>query len=370
MQKENLAPPPRVLPAAEYERRLKALVAALRRRKLDGAVITEGVSRLYYTGFESSAGTLLVDADEGPVFVVDFRYILMARKAMPFAKCVLQKGGAASQVARHTRRWRSAGYEGRMSVTAFERLRKSLADIASWEAVDEIIAGQRSVKSAAEQKALRRAIAANDRLYADVLGKIRPGMTEWDVRGLFRQGADRFAQGESFATIVCAGANGAECHHEPDLTPIPSRGPVLMDFGVVLDHYCSDMTRCVSFGKPSPFYRKIYDIVLEANRKAVARIRPGMTGAEVDAVARRHIEKAGYGDAFAHSLGHSVGMEIHEGPNFSTGEKRVIKPGMVITVEPGIYLPGRLGVRIEDVVLVTRTGCECLTASPRELTVL
>ena len=130
------------------------------------------------------------------------------------------------------------------------------------------------------------------------------------------------------------------------------------------------MTRCVSFGEPSPLYRKTYGIVLEANRAAIDRLRPGMTGAEVDAIARGIIAKAGYGDAFGHSLGHSVGMEIHEGPNFSTKEKKIIKPGMTITVEPGIYLPGRLGVRIEDVVLVTQKGCEVLTATPKELLVL
>ncbi len=362
--------PPRSQPAKEYERRIRALVTTLRRRNLDGAVITEGVSRLYYTGFESTAGTLLVDAAEGLVFIVDFRYILMARKAMPFAKCVLQKSGAPSCVKHHTRKWRTAGYEARMSVASFDRLKAQLGHIESWTAVDDAISSQRSVKSKAEQAILRKAIAANDKLYAKVLGQIRPGMTEWEVRGLFRRIADEVGQGESFDTIVCAGANGAECHHDPDLTPIPKRGPVLMDFGVLVDHYCSDMTRCISFGKPSPLYRKIYDIVLEANRKAIAKLRPGMTGEEVDAIARRHIKKAGYGDAFGHSLGHSVGMEIHEGPNFSPREERVIKPGMVITVEPGIYLPGRLGVRIEDIVLVTRNGCECLTQSPRELQVL
>ena len=370
MESSTLSAPPRALPVAEYERRLRTLVTALRRKGLDGALITNGVSRLYYTGFESSAGTLLVDAAEGPVFVVDFRYILMARKAMPFAKCVLQKSGAPSQVDRHVRKWRTAGYEARMSVGDFDRLKAKLTHIESWMAVDDIIVGQRSVKSRAEQAVLRRAIAANDKLYAKVLQQIRPGMTEWEVRGLFRRIADEVGQGESFDTIVCAGANGAECHHDPDLTPIPKRGPVLMDFGVLVDHYCSDMTRCISFGKPTALYRKVYGIVLEANRKAIAKLRPGMTGEEVDAIARRHIKKAGYGDAFGHSLGHSVGMEIHEGPNFSPRESRVIKPGMVITVEPGIYLPGRLGVRIEDVVLVTRNGCECLTQSPRELMVL
>ena len=370
MDNAVVSEPPRTMPAEECERRIRKLVDALRKRKLDGAVITEGVSRLYYTGFESSAGTLLIDAAEGPVFVVDFRYILMARKAMPFAKCVLQKSGTPSCVKQHTRKWRMAGYEARMSVSAFDRLKAQLGHIESWTAIDDTIAGQRAVKSKAEQTILRRAVAANDRLYAHVLSQIRPGMTEWEVRGLFRSGADRVGQGESFDTIVCAGANGAECHHEPDLTPIPKRGPVLMDFGVLLDHYCSDMTRCISFGKPTDFYRKIYNIVLEANRKAIAKLRPGMTGEEVDAIARKHIRKAGYGDAFGHSLGHSVGMEIHEGPNFSPKEERVIKPGMVITVEPGIYLPGRLGVRIEDVVLVTRNGCECLSQSPRELLVL
>ncbi len=370
MKDPNSSAPPRSMDSAEYGRRLRVLVAALRRRGLDGAVITEDVSRLYYTGFASTAGTLLVDVAEGPVFVVDFRYILMARKAMPFAKCVLQKSGDPSQVARHVRGWRKAGYEARQSVSAYEELRKRLDKVEVWEAVDDAIASQRAVKSAAEQKALRRAIAANDHLYARVLGQLSPGMTEWDVRGLFRRGADEVGQGEAFATIVCAGANGAECHHEPDLTPIPARGPVLMDFGVILDHYCSDMTRCVCFGRPTALYRKIHGIVLEANRRAIAKLRPGMTGEEVDAIARRHIAKAGYGDAFGHSLGHSVGMEIHEGPNFSPRESRVIKPGMVVTVEPGIYLPGRLGVRIEDVVLVTRTGCECLSRSPRDLVVL
>lgn len=355
------------MPPTEHERRMRHLVSTLRRKGLDGAFITSPVSRLYYTGLESTAGTLLVDVAEGPVFVVDFRYILMAKRAMPFARCVLQRAGTPSQVAKCARKWRRCGYEARESVEAFERLKSALGEPRDWAPIDGDIAMQRAVKSPLEIKAMRRAIAANDALYARVLPQIEPGMTEWEARAIFRREADILGQGESFATIVCAGRNAAECHHEPDQTVIGSHCALLMDFGVKVDRYCSDMTRCAVFGKPTPFYRDIYSIVLDANRKAVSKLRPGMTGKQVDAIARRHIARAGYGDAFAHSLGHGVGLEIHEGPNFSSSEKRKIKPGMTITVEPGIYLPGRLGVRIEDVVLVTDKGCECLSTTPRDL---
>lgn len=359
--------PPVAMPTAEHERRVRRLISALRRKGLDGAFITSPVSRLYYTGLESTAGTLLVDVAEGPVFVVDFRYILMAKRAMPFAKCVLQRAGMPSQVVKSARRWRKCGYERRESVEAFERLKSNLGTPRDWTPIDDEIAAQRSVKSPIEIKAIRKAVAANDALFSRVFPQIEPGMTEWEARGIFRREADVLGQGEAFATIVCAGRNGAECHHEPDATVIRPRDTLLMDFGVKVDRYCSDMTRCAAFGKPSPFYREIYSIVLDANRKVISRLRPGMTGKEVDAIARRHISRTGYGDAFAHSLGHSLGLEIHEGPNFSPAEKREIKPGMTITVEPGIYLPGRLGIRIEDVVLVTDKGCECLSSTPRAI---
>lgn len=359
--------PPRTFPAEEYASRLERFRARLARRGIDGAIVTRPVSRRYLTGFASSAGTLAVSADEGALFAVDFRYIVMARKAMPFVRCRLQRRGGPDAVADFTRRWKTVGYEAADSKENADRLAGKLKGAGKWEAIDADLSELRAVKSTLERKALCAAIAQNDALYSWVLPQIRPGMTEWQIRHLFRVGADMFGHGESFDTIVCAGKNGAECHHRPDDTVLGREAPLLMDFGVVLDGYHSDMTRCVSFGRPSPLYRKVYDIVLKANRMAIERLRPGMTGKEVDAIARRVIRKAGYGEAFGHSLGHSVGMEIHEGPNFSQAEKRVIKPGMVVTVEPGIYLPGRLGVRIEDVVLVTRDGCDVLSKSPREL---
>ena len=366
MGKCDFGRPPASFPAEEYTRRIERFRRKLAKEGLDGAVVTRGISRLYLTGFESSAGTLLVDAAEGAVFVTDFRYIIMAERALPFARCLLKKGGNDPAQA-FLKKWKSCGYEELEAKATLDALFAKLPESCCRKPVDAALGELRAVKSRREIAALRRAVAQGDALYAWALPQIHPGMTEWDARAVFRRGADLFGQGESFDTIVCAGANGAECHHNPDLTVIRPGDPLLMDFGVILDRYHSDMTRCVHFGKPSALYRKVYGIVLEANRKAIEAIRPGMTGEEVDAVARGHIAKNGYGAAFGHSLGHSVGMEIHEGPNFSPNEKRVIKPGMVITVEPGIYLKGRLGVRIEDVVLVTKAGCEVLTTTPREL---
>jgi Xaa-Pro aminopeptidase len=142
----------------------------------------------------------------------------------------------------------------------------------------------------------------------------------------------------------------------------------LLDLGLKLDHYCSDMTRCVFFGTPTPLYRDLHTIVLEANQRAIRAIAPGALCCDIDAIARQHITKTGYGAYFGHGLGHAVGLEIHETPSFSSACKTALKPGMVLTVEPGIYLPGKAGLRIEDVVLVTRSGCEVLSQTPRWLT--
>lgn len=362
--------PARPFSQAEYTARLNRLVAKLVKHGLDGAVLTERVTGLYYTGFDISEGFFIVDAVKGPSFIVDFRLYFMAKKAMPFVNCILKKSGGLDYIKKLTSKWRQCGIENSGSVTSREALKARMPWIETWKSVDPVISEQRFVKSKAEISVMRKAIAANDMLYSWVLPQIHPGMSEWQIKMLFRYGTDKFGQGEAFDTIACAGANGAECHHEPGMDILEKGMPLLMDFGVKLNNYCSDMTRCVSFGKPSKLYEKIYKIVLDANRKAVDAVKPGMTGEEVDAIARKHIAKHGYGEAFGHSLGHSVGMFIHEGPNFSPRDRRVIKPGMIITVEPGIYLPGKLGVRIEDVVLITRDGCECLSQSRRDLMIL
>ena len=171
--------------------------------------------------------------------------------------------------------------------------------------------------------------------------------------------------GEAFETIVCAGRNAAECHHVPDDTVWRKGEPLLVDMGVKLEGYCSDMTRCIGGrrGRGAARYAEIYEVVRAANLAAIAALKPGMSGRELDAVARRIIRKAGYGACFGHALGHGVGLEIHEWPVASRRSRTVLKPGMVVTVEPGIYIEGELGVRIEDLVLVSRDGCEVLSSS-------
>lgn len=358
--------PARGFPSAEHEARVRKLIAALKCEKLDGAVITSPVARLYYTGIESSAGALWIDVREGPVFLVDFRYIIMARAALPFMPCLLQKsaGRVERAVLRKAGRWNRCGYEGRASAAELKRRQEQMPKVAEWVDIDPLINAQRAVKSLCEQQAMRRVIAANDALFDALLPQIQVGQSEWEIRNIIRREADRLGQGEAFDAIACVGANGAECHHAPGLDILEPDCPLLLDFGLKVDHYCADMTRCISFGKPTALYRKLHKIVLAANRRAIAAIRPGMTGQAVDAVARAVIEKAGYGAAFGHGLGHGLGLEVHESPAFSPRSESIIHPGMVITVEPGIYLAGKAGIRIEDVVLITRSGCEVLTRSP------
>ena len=187
-------------------------------------------------------------------------------------------------------------------------------------------------------------------------------MTEKDIQRVIQAWMIALGDGEAFETIVCAGANAAECHHVPDDTVWRKGEPLLVDMGVKLDGVCSDMTRNVKAAR-DPEYAKVYDVVLKANEAAIAAAKPGITAGALDKVARDVIRKAGYGKAFGHSLGHGVGYEIHEEPCARQKSKTVLEPGMFVTIEPGIYLEGRLGVRIEDLVLITPDGCEVVTRS-------
>ena len=362
--------PARDLPSAEFSRRTRRLCSALAHDRLDAVLAVTEVNRYYLTGLHTSGGLLLVQRRQTPAFYTDFRYLAMARRCLTFmpSKKLWRLSDEPSVMACLGKAWRRVGYEGQMDAARFNGWKAALPDV-EWVDVGTQLAVMRSVKSLAEQRVVRAAVAANDRLFGEVLKQISPSLSEWDIRSCIRSGADRLGQGEAFDTIACVGRNAAECHHHPGACVLRGRQPLLIDMGVKRDHYCSDMTRSVFFGSPTPFYRELHALVLEANRKAVRAIRPGRRCDEIDAVARHHIEKAGYGDCFGHGLGHSLGLEIHESPNFSASCKTELKPGMVLTVEPGVYLPGRLGIRIEDVILVTQTGCEVLSQTPRWLVV-
>jgi len=361
--------PARNLPAAEFQARVKRLLACQKRLSLDAVILVTEVNRYYFTGLETSNGLLLTEPRNGALFYTDFRYLTMAKSHAPWLPChklwrASDEQPVLSGLGQH---WHRIGYEGQLDAARYLRLKEALPE-AEWVDVSEAVAELRAIKSPAEQKVLRAAVAANDQLFATVLDQVAPGMSEWDIRALVRREADRLGQGEAFDTIACAGKNGAECHHHPDVTVFKRGQPLLLDLGLKLDHYCSDMTRCVFFGTPTALYRDLHAIVLEANQRATRAVKPGVSCCDIDAIARQYITDAGYGPYFGHGLGHAVGLEIHETPSFSSACKTVLKPGMILTVEPGIYLPGRLGIRIEDMVRVTRTGCEVLSQTPRWLT--
>lgn len=235
------------------------------------------------------------------------------------------------------------------------------------EAVDDA----RAIKDDAERELMRAASATNDAAMSRFRQLVHEGVTEADVAGqleaIYRELG---AQGHSFTPIVSFGANAADPHHEPDDTPLANGDVVLFDVGCRRDEYCSDMTRTFVFGEPTEKQCEVHDTVRRANEAARELVAPGVRFCDIDAAARTVIEEAGYGPYFTHRLGHQIGLDVHEPGDVSATHDAPVEAGMVFSIEPGIYLPGEFGVRIEDLVLVTDDGCEVLNSYPRELTVV
>lgn len=321
------------------------------------AVIRTPANVRRLTGIDCDNAWLVVDGDER-VLYTDFRYIPMVRRVAPDLKvrdCRKLKLSKSS-----------VGFEKSISVAEFERLKRLAPKGAKFHDVTRELQELRAVKTPAEIGKMRAAAALNDRIWQAAAKRFRAGMTERQMALVVKKMMLEKGDGEAFETIVCVGPNAAECHHVPDDTRWDGEAPVLVDLGVKLGGYCSDMTRNIlSGGRITKSYRASYDLVLKANRAAIAAAKPGLTGRALDKVARDIIVKGGYGASFGHSLGHGVGLEIHESPTASPKSDWTLKPGMVVTIEPGIYLEGRLGVRIEDLVLITDTGCEVLSRSAK-----
>jgi Xaa-Pro aminopeptidase len=264
---------------------------------------------------------------------------------------------------------RRLGFESKnVTVDLHKELTNALPGGIEFVATSDIGANLRSVKDDNELATLRRAIAQGDAAYAHIVDFMQPGMTErevaWEMESFMRtHGAERLA----FPIIVGSGPNGAMPHARASDRPIQAGEPVVMDFGAVVDGYCSDLTRTVALGEADGRYREVYEIVRQAQQAAIQGIRPGMTGQEADGIARKIIQEAGYGEAYGHGLGHGVGLVIHEKPGLGKlSDKDVLQPGMVFSVEPGIYLPGEFGVRIEDLVVLREDGPEVLSKAAKE----
>ena len=348
-----------------FAARLAAFADVLREKQLDAAVVFNQANVRSLTGIDCDNACLLVKADGTVVFHTDFRYVPMVHRVAPWLKVDdIKKVGGARPFRSGRAKLLKMGYESSVTHARFMQLEKAFPG-ATFTDVDANVKELRAVKTADELAKLRAAEALNDAIWSEAQKKFKPGMTEREMARVIQHLMIERGDGEAFETIVCVGKNAAECHHVPDDTVWNGREPVLVDMGVKLDGYCSDMTRNMVPARPSKLYKKVYGLVLEANRRAIAAARPGMTAGALDKVARDFLTQEGFGKAFGHSLGHGVGIEIHEAPWAAKKQKMVLKPGMSVTIEPGVYLEDNLGVRIEDLVLITETGCEVISHSAK-----
>lgn len=343
--------------------------------KIDAALITFEPNLFYLTGFPSSEGMLVVLRDKA-YLLTDFRYaeaaesrvtnceVVCTRRHSEMAQELLKKHGAKGVLLEYDTLYLS---QARV-------LEKRLAEIDATavedSTLDTLLREMRSIKTPQELQKIRDAQKITDDSFAHILKFIKPGVTEREIAVeieffMRRQGAE----GVAFDSIVVSGKNGSLCHGVPSDKRLESGDFITMDIGAKLNGYCSDMTRTVALGQVSEEQRHVYDLVLKGQLAAIDAAKPGVLCGDVDKAARDILE-AEYPGTFGHSTGHAVGVEIHEWPYFRAGSKDTAKPGMLMTVEPGIYLAGKFGVRIEDMIVITEKGCEDLTHSPKELMIL
>ncbi len=352
--------------------RIKALCKTL--DKTQAALILSEPNRRYYTAFDASDGALFVTRDDA-VFLTDFRYIEAANAKADDVPCKESSRFFADAIALAKERGiEKLCLEDEYLTVAQRRVYLKQADgveLVTDDTLCKHIGEQRRVKSEWELGFIRRAQALTDDGFSYILPRLTVGRTEKDVAldlemYMRRQGADAVA----FEFIVASGENGSMPHAVPGERRLQKGDFVTMDFGATVDGYRSDMTRTVAIGEVSDEQKLVYDTVLKAQMACLDGLKAGMTGDEGDRLARSVIEQAGYGKAFGHSTGHGVGIDVHEFPRLSPRVQEVLRPGEIVTVEPGIYLEGRFGVRIEDMVWLTEDGNIDLTASDKRLIIL
>ena len=349
-------------------------LAALLPDGVDGALITSAVGRRYLTGMKSSAGVVLVTR-EAAYLLIDFRYYERACAEARDCEVVLLtelKRQLTELLSRHQVN-RLAIESAAMTVFELAQYRDRLpgVTIVADNTLSDRLDTLRIRKDEGELASMRAAQHIAEEAFTHILEYIRPGRTEREVAleldyFMLKGGAEAL----SFDTIAVSGKNSSLPHGVPCDKPLEDGDFLTLDFGAVVEGYHSDMTRTVAIGHVSDDMRAVYDCVLTAQRTALSAVRAGITGKTLDAAARDVIKAAGYGEFFGHGLGHGVGLDIHESPSASPSGAVELKDGMVVTVEPGIYLPGRFGVRIEDMVVVREGGCENLTSAPKELLVI
>lgn len=347
--------------------RLGKLRNTLIEQNLDAIFISQPDNRHYLSGFTGSAGNLLISSDRA-VLITDFRYYEQVGHQAPdyeLAKITTKLSDLLSELLAGVGVKRLGFESQHVTVDQLYEWSQATGGV-EWVPLKGTVEKLRAVKDEGEIEALRRSTALTDAAFAHLLDVIEPGMTEleaaWQIEAYMRtHGASRMA----FPPIVAAGPSGAMPHARPGDHEIQPGEPIVIDIGCVVDGYCSDMTRTICLGEPSEKYLEVWDIVRQAQQAAEDGIHAGMSGAAAHALAGDIIGAAGYGDYFGHGLGHGVGMAVHEGPRAWRLGDNTLEAGMILTVEPGIYLPGEFGVRIEDLVIIRDDGIEILTRTPK-----
>ena len=362
----------------DYKGRQRRLHESLPSNRLDGLLVTHLPNIRYLCGFTGSAGSLLI-SDKKNVFFTDGRYRTQARAEVQGCTVVVSKKGPLGACAdwlraskSRSRMRRRIGIESEhFTVAERTRLAAILPRDSLLRPAPALIERSRMVKDAEEIAQIRSAVLLGANLFDIILTTIRPGVRESEVAAELEYAARKAgAEGMSFPTIIAGGTRSSLPHGRASEAAISSRGFVVCDFGVILAGYCSDMTRTVYVGRPAGEARRVYEAVRRAQQAAIEAVRPGVAVGEVDEAARKLLKKINLDRYFTHSTGHGVGLEIHEPPRIAAGQAEVLRPGMVITIEPGVYIPGKFGVRIEDMVVVTERGCQVLTPTSKTMMTL
>jgi Xaa-Pro aminopeptidase len=357
-----------------YTARQLKLVSQLHKVGVDALLITHLPNIRYLCGFTGTAGVLLVSAHSSKpklTFYTDGRYSRQAADQVQGAKVVIRRKSAFAEALDALKRakFKSLGFESEhLFYSDYRILSNATRGKLRLKPTSGVVEDLRIIKDADEIERIKAAVLAGSGLFPNALEAIKVGVAENEIAGELEFQARRAgAEGMSFDTIVAAGLRSALPHGRASDQPIPADGFIILDYGVILAGYCSDMTRTIHVGRASRERRRMYDAIREAQLASIEAVRPGREAGEVDEAGRTLLKKAGYGEYFTHSTGHGVGIEVHEQPRLAKGQTRKLLPGMVITIEPGIYIPEEGGVRIEDMVLVTESGHEVLTPTTKDL---
>jgi Xaa-Pro aminopeptidase len=349
--------------------RTEPLVSLIAGRELDQLFVSDLVNVRYLTGFTGTNGACLVGRDER-IFFTDFRYSERAEREVgeEWDRPEAERELLPQIVARMSGK---VGFEdAKLSVRQLARLEAAAGDDVDLVPAGDLVEQLRAVKEPEEIERIAAAAELTDGVYLWALERGLAGRTERDVARACEARLRELGAEPSFPPIVAAAENGALPHAEPEDREIGVGELVVFDMGALLEGYCSDCTRTFATGEPGDEAQEVYDLVLTAQLAALAAIRPGASGKEVDAVPREMIAEAGHGDHFGHGTGHGVGLEVHEGPRLSTTSEDELGEGNVVTVEPGVYLPGRFGVRVEDLVVLSADAYRNLSGLPKELQIV